>query len=66
MKTLWKIMRLVVVAGLALGAVLFVLDLVMDADLVRIADTVFASYDLAKIIATVQNAFGGLLGIFGL
>ena len=51
---------------LALGAILFALALVMDADLVRIADTVFANYDLAKVITAGREAWQSVLAVFGL
>ena len=35
----------------------------MDADLVRIADTVFANYDLAKVITAAREALHGLTSI---
>ena len=41
----------------------FALGLIMDADLVRIADTVFANYDLAKVITAAREALHGLTGI---
>ena len=40
---------------------MFGLGLIMDADLVRIADTVFSNYDLAKVIIAVEDAVGGAL-----
>ena len=42
------------------------LALVMDADLVRIADTVFANYDLAKVINAAEAAWADVLAILGL
>ena len=38
----------------------------LDADLVRIADTVFSHYDLAKVIVAAREAWGGILAVFGL
>ena len=52
---------LLALAGL--GVVVFALGLIMDADLVRIADTVFANYDLAKVITAAREALHGLTGI---
>ena len=66
MKRAWGIVLSVVLALAGLGVVVFALGLIMDADLVRIADTVFAHYDLAKVIVAVQDAWHGFLGIFGL
>ena len=66
MKKLWSLILTVVLVLAALGCVVFALGLLMDADLVRIADTVFAHYDLAKVIVAVQDAWHGFLGIFGL
>ena len=66
MRRAWNIVRTITVLALALGAIMFALALIMDADLVRIADTVFAHYDLAKVIVAVQAACHGFLGIFGL
>ena len=37
------------------------LGLLMDADLVRIADVVFSNYDLAKVITAVEDSLGGLM-----
>ena len=51
----------VVLALVGLGCVVFALGLLMDADLVRIADTVFSNYDLAKVIIAVEDAVGGAL-----
>ena len=65
MRRAWSIVRTVALLALALGVILFALALVMDADLVRIADTVFANYDLAKVIVAVREAFGGLTAVFG-
>ena len=45
----------------ALGCVVFALGLLMDADLVRIADVVFSNYDLAKVITAVEDSLGGLM-----
>ena len=45
---------------------MFALALVMDADLVRIADTVFSHYDLAKVIVAAREAWAGVLAAFGL
>ncbi|MGI6027228.1 MAG: hypothetical protein ACOX7G_09710 [Candidatus Scatomorpha sp.] len=61
MKKAWSIVISVVLALVGLGCVVFALGLIMDADLVRIADTVFANYDLAKVIIAVEDAVGGAL-----
>lgn len=65
MKKAWSIIGTITLLCLALGAILFGLALVMDADLVRIADTVFANYDLAKVIVAVRDAWQSVLAIFG-
>ena len=39
MRRAWNIVRTITVLALALGAIMFALALIMDADLVRIADT---------------------------
>ena len=66
MRTAWSIVRTVALLAIALGAISFALALVMDADLVRIADTVFSNYDLAKVIVAVEDAWHSVLGVFGL
>ena len=66
MKKAWSVVFALALLLIALGGVVFGLSLIMDADLVRIADTVFAHYDLAKVIVAVQDAWHGFLGIFGL
>ena len=66
MRRAWSIVRTVALLALALGVILFALALVMDADLVRIADTVFANYDLAKVIVAVRDASQSVLNVFGL
>ena len=66
MRRAWSIVRTVALLALALGVILFALALVMDADLVRIADTVFANYDLAKVIVAVPAAWQSVLNVFGL
>ena len=63
MKKLWSLILTVVLVLAALGCVVFALGLLMDADLVRIADTVFANYDLAKVITAAREALHGLTGI---
>lgn len=66
MRKAWSIVRTVALLAIALGAISFALALVMDADLVRIADTVFSNYDLAKVIVAVEEAWHSVLGVFGL
>ena len=66
MRKAWSIVRMVALLAIALGAISFALALVMDADLVRIADTVFSNYDLAKVIVAVEDAWHSVLGVFGL
>ena len=66
MKRAWGIVLSVVLALAGLGVVVFALGLIMDADLVRIADTVFSNYDLAKVIVAVEDAWHSVLGVFGL
>lgn len=61
MKKAWSVAISVVLALIGLGCVVFGLGLIMDADLVRIADTVFSNYDLAKVIIAVEDAVGGAL-----
>ena len=61
MKKAWSVVISVVMALIGLGCVVFGLGLIMDADLVRIADTVFSNYDLAKVIIAVEDAVGGAL-----
>lgn len=61
MKKAWSVIISVVLALIGLGCVVFGLGLIMDADLVRIADTVFSNYDLAKVIIAVEDAVGGAL-----
>ena len=61
MKKLWSLILTVVLVLVALGCVVFALGLLMDADLVRIADVVFSNYDLAKVIAAVEDSLGGLM-----
>lgn len=66
MRRAWSIVRTAALLALALGVIFFALALVMDADLVRIADTVFANYDLAKVIVAVRDAWQSVLNVFGL
>ena len=66
MKKAWSVVISVVLALIGLGCVVFGLGLIMDADLVRIADTVFSNYDLAKVIVAVEDAWHSVLGVFGL
>lgn len=61
MKKACSVVISVVLALIGLGCVVFGLGLIMDADLVRIADTVFSNYDLAKVIIAVEDAVGGAL-----
>ena len=61
MKKAWSVVISVVLALIGLGCVVFGLGLIMDADLVRIADTVFSNYDLAMVIIAVEDAVGGAL-----
>ena len=61
MKKLWSLILTVVLVLAALGCVVFALGLLMDADLVRIADVVFSNYDLAKVIIAVEDSLGGLM-----
>ena len=61
MKRAWGIVLSVVLALAGLGVVVFALGLIMDADLVRIADVVFSNYDLAKVITAVEDSLGGLM-----
>ena len=61
MRRAWNIVLSVVLALVGLGCVVFARGLLMDADLVRIADTVFSNYDLAKVIIAVEDAVGGAL-----
>lgn len=61
MKKAWSVVISVVLALIGLGCVVFGLGLIMDADLVRIADMVFSNYDLAKVIIAVEDAVGGAL-----
>ena len=63
MKKAWSIVLSVVLALIGLGCVVFALGLLMDADLVRIADTVFSNYDLAKVIVAVEDAIGGAMRV---
>jgi hypothetical protein len=61
MKKLWSVILTVVIVLAVLGCVVFALGLLMDADLVRIADVVFSNYDLAKVLAAVEENLGGLM-----
>ena len=61
MKKAWSVVISVVLALIGLGCVVFGLGLIMDADLVRIADTVLSNYDLATVIIAVEDAVGGAL-----
>ena len=65
MKKAWSVVFALALLLIALGGVVFGLSLIMDADLVRVADAVFARYDLAKVIVAVREAFGGLAAVFG-
>ena len=63
MKKASSVVISVVLAQIGLGSEVFGLGLIMDADLVRIADTVFSNYDLAKVITAAREALHGLTGI---
>ena len=65
MKKAWSVVFALALLLIALGGVVFGLSLIMDADLVRVADAVFARYDLAKVIVAVREAFGDLTAVFG-
>ena len=58
MKKAWSVVFALALLLIALGGVVFGLSLIMDADLVRVADAVFGRYDLAKVIVAVREAFG--------
>lgn len=62
MKKLWSVILTVFIVLAVLGCVVFALGLLMDADLVRIADVVFSNYDLAKVLTAVEENLGGLMG----
>ena len=66
MKKAWSVVFALALLLIALGGVVFGLSLIMDADLVRVADAVFARYDLAKVIVAVREAFGGLAAVLGI
>lgn len=61
MKKLWSVILTVVIVLAVLGCVVFALGLLMDADLVKIADVVFSNYDLAKVLTAVEENLGGLM-----
>ena len=61
MKKLWSVILTVVIVLAVLGCVVFALGVLMDADLVRIADVVFSNYDLAKVLTAAEESFGGVL-----
>ena len=61
MKKLWSVILTVVIVLAVLGCVVFALGLLMDGDLVRIADVVFSNYDLAKVLTAVEENLGGLM-----
>ena len=61
MKKLWSVILTVFIVLAVLGCVVFALGLLMDADLVRIADVVFSNYDLAKVLTAVEENLGGLM-----
>ena len=58
MKRAWSVVFAVALLALAMGGVVFGLSLLMDADLVRVADAVFAKYDLAKVIVAARETLG--------
>ena len=63
MKRAWNVVFAVALLALAMGGVVFGLSLLMDADLVRVADAVFAKYDLAKVIVAARETLGGIHGV---
>ena len=63
MKRAWSVVFAVALLALAMGGVVFGLSLLMDADLVRVADAVFANYDLAKVIVAARETLGGIRGV---
>ena len=66
MKRAWKIVLIFALGLFVLGGVCFALSLILGADLVRIADGVFAHYDLTQTILNVQALTHRVFGIFGL
>ncbi len=66
MKKAWKIVLTVSFSALALGLMLFGLSVLMDADLIRIADVVFSKYDLTAIYLNVENAITQAKAMFGM
>ena len=64
MKAAWNIVLYVTLGLLALGGVCFGLSLIMGADLVRIADSIFSRYDLAQTIVNVRALIAQALAIF--
>lgn len=50
MKKTWPIVWTLMLLLIGLGGVVFALALLMDADIVRIADAVFSGYDMVSII----------------
>ena len=63
MKRAWSIILALALLLLALGGIVFGLSLIMDADLLRVADAVFARYDLAKVIVAARETLGGIRGV---
>lgn len=64
MKKAWNIILILALSMLALGAICFVLAILLGADLVRISDAVFARYDLTQTIINVQNLILRIRSIF--
>ena len=64
MKAAWNVVLYITLGLLVLGGVCFGLSLLMGADLVRIADAVFARYDLSQTLLNVRALIAQILGVF--
>jgi hypothetical protein len=64
MKKAWNVILVLALSLLVLGAVCFVLAILLGSDLVRISDAVFARYDLTQTIINVQNLILRIRSIF--
>lgn len=64
MKKAWSVIWSLMLLLVGLGGVVFGLALLMDADLVRIADAVFSGYDMVSIIDAGQKVVQSFAALF--
>ncbi len=61
MKSIWKIIGVIGLAMVTLGAVCVVVGLITGGSLGRISDALFANYDVQYYIDLIKQLFGMLI-----